>query len=173
MERIGRGPGDQESFLPEPTVEEHKVERYTVRCLLRALAKLETRSLLPINIASETKRYAESLLPMCNTPEKPLFNILTEGSHGRLDDALLHSAVPSGRLAPLIRLRDEYESLQLQKEAACHDQDYERAKQCRTKQGDVLSEIARLEPKSIDLTPQHLINAIRLLGYSGDLPSPH
>lgn len=168
----GLGPGDQESFLPEPTVVEHKVERYAVRCLLRALTRLETRSRLPINVTAETERFAESLLPFCDTPEKPLFNILLEGSHGRLDDALLHSAVPIVRLAPLIRLREAYESLQLQKEAACRDQEFERARQCLTEQGDVLAEIARLEPKRIDLMPQNVIGAIRLLAYAGELPPP-
>lgn len=171
MER-GLGPGEQEGCLPEPTVAERKVERYAVRCLLRALTGITTRSLLPINVTDESKRFAESLLPFCDAPEKPLFNLLFEGSHGRLDDALVHAAVPIVRLAPLVRLRDTHEALQLRKEAALRDQDFELARQCLTEQSDVLAEIARLEPKRIDLMPQHVIGAIRLLGYAGKLPSP-
>jgi hypothetical protein len=101
------------------------------------------------------------IIPSQAVPQKRLVYAISSSS----------PCLGSGALHCKFCTRGEYGAQNL-RDRRTRDQDFELARQCLTEQGDVLAEIARLEPKRTDLMPQHVIVAIRLLGYAGELPAP-
>ncbi len=147
-------------------------ERYAIDNFLRSLHRIKAYSRIPFCVPEETRLYIHSLLSLCDAPEKPLFDILFRSRSDDLDFTLLRAAIPEERLAPLLRLRAKHEKLQLEKEAALRDQDFDLAIDCLARQRDVLSLIAKLEPKPVTFTPEFVVVALRLLGYTQDIPDP-
>ena len=95
---------------------------FAVNSLLRSLRRLENFFRVPVAIRPDTKDFVNSLLPLCDTTDKPLFDFVLRLPSNALENELLKIAIPSERVQLLFTLSDEHERLAREKENAVADQ---------------------------------------------------
>ena len=142
---------------------------FAINSMLRSLRGLESFSRIPVAVPSETTEFVRSLLPLCDTTDKPLFVFVLRLQHGDLKDEILKAAVPPEHFQLLLGLRDEHERLAIAKETAVANEDFELGADCLDKQYGILQKISDLVPEPINITPFHLTAALKSLGFDGDL----
>ncbi|EMI20958.1 hypothetical protein RMSM_02114 [Rhodopirellula maiorica SM1] len=143
---------------------------YALESLHRSLERVRSYTHLPFNVRASTRIYVDSLLPACTDPSTGLFDLLFRSKHELVDDAIITTAVPNDLLGPLQRLRSKRDELQLEKESAIRDDQFCDAVAILDQQRDIDSLISKLVPGHIAISPDVVVAAIRLLGYTGPLP---
>lgn len=137
-----------------------------VNKLLRSLRRLQDSSHIPVVVVpNETNQFVHSLLPLCDTPDKPLFNFVIHLPSDSLETELLKTAIDQ----QLLTLRNEHDRLALEKEEAVVNQDFVLAAECRDKQGEIVETINDMAPNPIQITSSHLAVALKSLGFDGDV----
>ena len=142
---------------------------FAVNSLLRSLRRLENFFRIPVVIRPDTKDFVDSLLALCDTTDKPLFDFVLRLPSDALENELLKIAIPAERVQLLFTLSDEHERLAREKENAVADQNFKLGAECRDKQYEINDTIAELVPEPINISPEHLTAALRSLGFDGDL----
>ena len=142
---------------------------FAIDSLLWSLRRLQSFSRIPVAVPDETHEFVHSLLPLCDTSNKPLFDFVLRLPLDALENELLKIAAPEQHRQRLFTLRDEHERLAIEKENAVANHNFTLGAECRDKQYEIVDTIKELVPKPINIMPCHLTTALKSLGFAGDL----
>lgn len=136
--------------------------------ILSALRSLESPNFrIPLVVPSETKVFVRSLLSRCDT----LFvDFMLRLSSSAVANQILECALPPPRLQLLLTILAEHERLAVEKEIAVAKQNFKLGAECRDGQYELIRKISELVPDPIAIAPHHVANALRSLGFDGELP---
>jgi hypothetical protein len=131
--------------------------------LLRLASSLNDDATLPLRVTVATSEFLHRLGRQCDHSTKPLGRFLLLVSRSRLSDEIVRILLPR----EFQELHAELERLQIAKEVAVANQEWDRAVALRD-QGVVLKDrLRQLGPDTaIEVQPEHVLQAIANLGFN-------
>lgn len=140
--------------------------RFPFESLLNAASGLHDDEHLPISAAPETFLAIHQLINQC-TDTHPLHRFLVcDSDPWKLRDALIALLLPESSVAALGRIP----SLRDLQYAAIASQDFQRAADIRDEIHAIWAEVPNQSGGTVSLAIEHVLTAIRNLGYTGPLP---
>jgi hypothetical protein len=133
------------------------------RMLLRVASSINEDTTLPLRVPDLTISFLRRLCSQCDHSTKPLGRFLLLVPCSRLVDEIIRILLPK----ELQDLRAELERLQVTKEEAVANQEWQRAAALRD-QADLLKDRLRQmgQVNAIDVQPDHVVQAIANLGFN-------
>jgi UvrB/uvrC motif. len=134
--------------------------------LLQVASSINEDTTQPLRVPVLTIRFLHLLGRQCDHSTKPLGRFLLLIPHSRLVDEIGRLLLPS----EFWESRAERERLQRLKEEAVANQEWERAAAIRDQGYSLLDRLRQMsEGNTIDVQPDHILQAIANLGFDGEI----
>lgn len=150
---------------------ECQMQSFATKSIFETLESVKSDELTPATISPETTAFVYALAKKYYGDENIFSNFILRLPHDALKLELLNQIVPDSLKKNIKTLREDHEQLAAQKEKEIENEDFQAAANCRDKQEEIADEITKLVGGKLVIEPDHLINAIRLLGFEEDLSS--
>ncbi|MEX0710842.1 MAG: hypothetical protein WD278_00745 [Pirellulales bacterium] len=129
--------------------------------LLGIASSINNDASIPLRVPEATTGFLHRLGKQCDHSTKPLGRFLLLVPTSQLVDQIIHTVLP----ADFNAIRDELERLQYEKEHAVANQDWEHAVVLRDRADPLKDRLRQLCRDALEVKPDHVLLAIRNLGF--------
>jgi hypothetical protein len=134
--------------------------------LLRVASSINEDTTLPLRVSVLTVSFLQRLSRQCDHSTKPLGRFLLLIPCSRMVDEIIRIVLPG----EFQELRAESERLQVLKEEAVANQEWQRAAALRDQTDSLKSRLRQIgQGNAIDVQPEHVLQAIANLGFNDAL----
>lgn len=142
---------------------------FSVRCIQRALSRIENDRYTPIRSSPEIPDYLIDLTRRFENDDHPFNSFVLHLPYDALPDELISQSLPEDVRDSILTLKSEHHSLQLQKEAEIAKAIFDNARDYRDRQEKLAHSISKLIDGIQFLATPTLINrALVSLGFDAD-----
>lgn len=141
---------------------------YAVKCIQRALTKVESDRFTPAVLSSDIPDYLIDLAVQHADDNSNFSKFVISLPFDAMEDELLKQMLPENIRQTICDCRAEYESLQLKKESDIVEHKFDQAAQCRDEQVRIVGSIRKLiADEKFTITPTLVKAVLKSLGYAG------
>jgi hypothetical protein len=141
---------------------------YAVKCIQRALAKVESDRFTPAVLSSDISDYLIDLAVQHADDNSNFSKFVISLPFDAMENELLKQMLPENMRQTICDFRAEIELLQLKKENDIVEHKFDQAAQCRDEQVRIVGSIRKLiADKEFTITPTLVKAVLKSLGYAG------
>lgn len=134
---------------------------WVLEFLLQWASAIDSDELLPLRVPAATMDFLHRLGKQCDNWKKPLARFLTPGQRSQFVDEIVRILLP----AEFATLRNELQRIQLEKEEAVANEQFDHARTLRVQQDLLKLRLRNLCSDDLDVNPADFVLAIRNMGF--------
>ena len=141
---------------------------HAVKCIQRALTKVESDRFTPAALSPEITDYLIDLTVKHPKDGSEFSKFVISLPYDAIENELLKQVLPDNLRQQIFDRRTQHERLQIKKENDIVDGNFDKAAQCRDQQDEIARSIRELiSDREFTITPTLVDSVLRSLGYNG------